>query len=287
MKILVTGANGFVGRSLLRKLAGAGADLFALDIAGEPPAGVKKFYRQDLVRPFELKEDFDFIFHLGAHNVTHVGENAASIYQRVNVDGTVNLLKSCRAGNLVFLSTTKVYRSQGKPLTEDSPLLPLADYEKSKLAAEEVCRREFKGDRLCVFRAVNIAGPGQSPKAVIPVFFERATAGQPIDIFAPRDTVLQFIDVADVADLFKLIVAQNGVSGLFNVAGVDQIRIDDLAKKVIGLCRSGSTVNCNNPDPAVFSPVLAVKISETLGWIPRIGVNEILKKYYHSLENAG
>jgi len=283
MKILVTGANGFVGRVLVRELASADVELFALDIAGEPLAGVKKFYRQDLARPFKLDEDFDFVFHLGAYNVTHVGARDAQKYQETNVQGTSNLLSACRARNFVFLSTAKVYAQTGQCLTEESPLSPAAEYERSKLAAEEVCRREFKGEKLCVFRAVNIAGPGQSPKAIIPVFFERAAAGKPIDVFAPRDTALQFIDVDDVVALFKLVIARNGVSGVFNIAGPDQIRIDELAQKVIGLCRSRSAVNYANSGSAVLSRVSADKIRKVLGWQASNRMADILRKYFAAL----
>ena len=157
-------------------------------------------------------------------------------YETINVRGTENVLKSapCR---ILFLSTAKVYKNEGRPVTEDSSLLPANEYEKSKLAAESVCAKIFKGENLCMFRSVNIVGSGQPEKAVIPVLFKKAMSGEPLEIFGARESFLQFVFVEDAVEAFLKVCERDGVCGVFNLASRDNIP-DELARDIKRLCRS-------------------------------------------------
>lgn len=281
-KILVTGANGFVGKVLVRRLAGKGHRVFALDRsqAGGSPAA--EFYEQDIGIPFQLSEEFDFVFHLAAHNVTHVGDRGPGLYEQINVRGTENVLNAARCRNFIFLSTAKVYKNEGRPVTEDSPLLPVNEYEKSKLAAESVCAKIFKGENLCMFRSVNIVGPGQPEKAVIPVLFKKAMSGEPLEIFGARESFLQFVFVEDVIDAFLKVCERDGVCGIFNLASRDNIRLDELARDIKRLCRSRSEIRFTSNTTAPFCEVIADKAKNELGWQAKTGVAEILKIYFEA-----
>jgi dTDP-glucose 4,6-dehydratase len=281
--ILVTGVNGFVGKALIQKLSNDEYNIYALDIM--PPdsfadSKIKRFYQQDLTKPFKLDEAFDFVFHLAAYNVTHVGSANPEEYRKVNVLGTENLLRSANISNLVFLSTAKVYKTEGNLIDEDSALKPMHDYEKSKLESENICRKQFKGENLCIFRSINIVGPGQSRKAIIPVLFNNAILGKPLDIFAPKEFFLQFLYIDDITRLFEIVMAQGGVSGIFNLFSKDKIRIDKLAFEIIQLCQSSSTISFFNQTRAIFSEVISKKLKKTFGWEAQIEIKEILQKYH-------
>ncbi|MCB9757526.1 MAG: NAD(P)-dependent oxidoreductase [Candidatus Omnitrophica bacterium] len=278
-KILVTGANGFVGQALCRRLIHLGYSVFGLDRNSPVIAGLTHFYQQDITQSFTLKEDFDFVFHLAAYNVTHVGQQSAHQYQMVNVLGTQNVVAAVKTAHFVLLSTTKVYLAQGKIIDEDAPLLPLQEYEKSKLAAEEVCRKELDNRSLVILRCVNIVGAGQPEKAVIPVLFKKAKAGETLEIFGPRSTVLQFLFVEDVVDAFVHLIEKNNVSGVYNLAGSQHIRLDELAFQIKEICHSNSEIHYNNEDLVEFSQVSSAKAEKALHWQAKTSIQEILASY--------
>ena len=280
-KILVTGASGFIGRAFIQTLNHNAHAVYGLDLHFPDSLKnyrLKDFYTVDLTKPFELKGSFDFVFHLAGYNVTHVGPREESLYLQVNVEGTKNLLKAAPIKNFIFLSTSKVYKNEGKVINEDSKVAPENDYEKSKLQAEIICQKYFKGSHLTILRSVNIVGPGQSAKAVIPVFFENALAGKPLNIFVPGETHLQFVAVSDLIELFKATIEHGGLSGIFNVAPNEKIRIDELASQIIQLCGSRSKINFSNSSSVLFSEVDSKKINTALGWQTQRRLSEILKE---------
>lgn len=282
MKILVTGANGFVGKAFCRRLLDTKERIYGLgrtDQNVEP--GFKKFYAIDISHPFELNEKFDFVFHLAAHNITSVGNQGEDLYRQINIRGTENVVNAVTTRNFIFLSTAKIYAAEGKPITENSPINPTAKYEKSKLAAENICRELFTSGKLCVLRSVNIVGPGQPEKAVIPVLFKKAMAQEAMEIFGPAQSVLQFLSVEDVIDAFMKIIEQDGLAGNYNLASEQHIRLDHLAEKIKKMCRSTSEIKLTNPSSSLFSPVVATKFNQAIDWRATATIDEILQAYHH------
>ncbi len=282
VKILVTGANGFVGQALCRRLIKLGYSVYGLDRSSPIVVGLTHFYQQDITQSFTLGEDFNFVFHLAAYNVTHVGHQSAQQYQTVNVLGTHNVGAAVKTAHFVLLSTTKVYLSQGKLIDEDAPVLPVQEYEKSKLAAEEVCRKELDNRSLVIFRSVNIVGAGQPEKAVIPVLFKKAKAGELLEIFGPRSAVLQFLFVEDAVDAFVHLIEKDDVSGVYNLAGPYHIRLDELAQSIKKICHSSSEIHYNNEDLIEFSQVSSARAEKALNWQAKTPIHKILESYHLS-----
>ncbi len=278
-KILVTGANGFVGRALCRRLIKLGHQVYGLDCNDPLVEGFVSFYCQDITKAFEIKENFDFVFHLAAHNVTYVGNPEANLYHRVNVVGTQNVLKAVKTDHFVFLSTTKVYLAEGKLIDEDSPILPLQEYEKSKLAAEEVCRKSLDPANLLIFRCANIVGQGQPQKAVIPVLFKKALATETMEIFVPRGLVLQFLFLEDLLNALVKVVEKENLSGVYNLAGDEHIRLDQLAQMIKEICHSTSAIDFTDESVPAFSPISSFKAEKALGWTAKTTIKEILASY--------
>lgn len=279
MNVLVTGAMGFIGRTLIRQLTGKQCNIFGLDINGNQQNDVHKFFLQDITRPFHLEEPFDYVFHLAALNVTHVGKADQEAYRRANVLGTENLIKAVNAKKFVFMSTAKVYKKQPGIIDERSEILPEGDYEKSKWLAEELCRRYLKPDRLVILRPINIVGPGQADKAILPVFFKNAFQNSPLDVFAPRDSVLQFVYIDDVMRLLEALLKNNAASGVFNISSTDRISLEGLALKIVELTHSRSAVRFTNAQRAVLYEVVSRRAKEVLGWQARVPIAEILRRY--------
>jgi len=290
VKILVTGANGFVGKALVKRLIASEHDIYVLDINFEGFEfinEVKGCFQQDISRSFKLEENLDFVFHLGAYNVTHVGETSSDKYHSVNVEGTANLLGSANIRNFVFLSSIKVYDNTCARIDEDAPLAPVNGYEKSKLEAEKICTEKFSGENLYIFRSVNIAGPGQFEKALVPVLFKNAISGQPLDVFAPRKSIIHLLYVEDICDLFEELLSDRAKGSIYNLSSKEDVCLDVLAAMIVKITNSKSEILLKNDSPVIQSKIIMDKVRKDLGWTPKTDIKEILKLYYRSIKNGG
>lgn len=269
MTILVTGAAGFVGTALCRRLQGKGHDVSRLSSQD-----------QDIASPFQLPGSFDCAIHLAAHNITNVGEKDAAAYARVNVQGTENVLKAVRAKRFIFLSTVKVYKNEGRPLTEDSPVAPAGAYEQSKWEAEETCRKYFKGEGLVILRSANVLGWGQAPKAVVPVFFGKAMKNEALDIMVCGRSPLQFVAIDDIVDTFEAVLSHPQAQGIFNIAHREIATVEELAAKIVALTGSSSKINIRDRAEIAVAAVVCEKARKELGWSAKTGLDQILKDYH-------
>ena len=282
MKILVTGANGFIGQRLSLYLIEHGHHVVGLSLQSplNPSLKFKGFYQQDITKPFLLKDHFDYVIHLAAYNITHVGNQDQSLYNAHNVEGTKHLLRAVRTNKFIYLSTAKVYKNEGQPLLESSPLLPQGAYAQSKLKAEEECRSFLKEKALVILRSVNVLGWGQAPKAVLPVFFQKAKHNQALDIINVAQMPMQFIYVDDLIDAIGTIIGHENVSGVFNVVHEETVTLEELARRVIQIMHSTSDLNIiKNSSEILFSPVNAGKIYQQLNWKAKTGLTRILELY--------
>ena len=282
MNILVTGANGFIGRRLSSRLKTRGHQVFGLsqNIPSESLSEFTQYYRQDISTPFSLKGSFDLVIHLAAYNITNVGAKNTDLYTAINVHGTRNLLQAVNTKRFIYLSTAKVYKNEGQPLTEVSPVDPLGAYEESKLKAEKECLASLKKEALVILRSVNVLGWGQARKAVLPVFFQNAKGGQPLDIIHSAQTPMQFVYVEDLVDLFVSLTHREELHGVFNIAHEESFCLEQLAEKIIAITHSSSVLNIgNNVTGALFSPVICDKVYCQTGWKANTGLQRILELY--------
>lgn len=268
MKILITGANGFIGRRLCKRLITSGHEVVH-------PSRTEI----DISKPFSLSTVFDVGIHLAAYNITHVGAQDQELYTAINVEGTRNLLQAATFKRFIYLSTSKVYKTEGKPLTEESPLQPQCTYEQSKLKAEELCRSLLPQEALVILRSVNVLGEGQAIKAVVPVFFQKARAHQALDIMNAA-LRMPFVYVEDLIDAFEAVISHPKAYGVFNIAYPDAVLIEQLARKIIDLTHSKSILNiARNEADKLFSPVICDKAFQQLGWRAKTDLSKILEIY--------
>jgi nucleoside-diphosphate-sugar epimerase len=170
LKAFVTGAAGFLGAHLSRRLAREGHEVIALDIRPRPPAlavpGIK--YLHEDLRASERWRDtlggVDTVFHLAS---VHLQVNAAeNEYREVNVNAAVSLADACHASGVrrfVHTSTVGIYgHVRNPPANEDTPRNPTNAYERTKLEGEQSLLRaiERSGLDLRILRPAWIYGPG-------------------------------------------------------------------------------------------------------------------------------
>lgn len=259
MRVLITGGAGFIGSHLVEHLQRRAAVRVLDNLHSGFRRNVEGFdcefieasiTDRDAVR--QAMKDVDFVFHLAA--LISVPESMAHPVDYVNVNtlGTLVVLEEAeRAGvkKLVFSSSAAIYGDNPDvPKTETMTPEPRSPYAVTKLDGEHYCALFDGRDGLrtaCV-RYFNVFGPRQDPKsqyaAAIPIFVDRALAGETLTIFGRGDQTRDFIFVKDVAAA-NLFLAQNiDATGVFNLGGGASITISGLADKIIAFTGSCSTI---------------------------------------------
>ncbi len=218
MRILVTGANGFVGRWLVRELAGHGHGV----VVAPPSAGLDITDR-DAVQRLVRDVAPEAIAHLAAVSFAGDARRDAERALRVNVGGTAAVFEAARGLSkrpvLLVTGSSEVYgapRLEDLPLRETAPLRAAAPYGLSKLAQEGVAVELATAYEipLIVTRAFNHIGPGQRPDFVVPALAGRiadAVAGRAYAIpIGNADVRRDFLDVRDVVRAYRLLLETAG-----------------------------------------------------------------------------
>ncbi len=194
-RVLVTGADGFIGSHLTEALLAAGAEVRAtcwyhprqdrgwLDaIPAQPALEVVIGDIRDANTCRRWVESMDVVFHLAALIGIPYSYEAPESYLQTNLHGTFHLLEACRANltPFVFMSSSEVYGTALQaPIDEQHPLQPQSPYSASKIGAEALVRSYWHsyGLPVLVARAFNTYGPRQSPRAIIPAVISQLAAG--------------------------------------------------------------------------------------------------------------
>ncbi|MGI8607163.1 MAG: GDP-mannose 4,6-dehydratase [Gaiellaceae bacterium] len=278
-RILVTGARGFAGSHLMRRL-GERAVPAAVDVLDA-----------DAVRAAVRAERPLAVVHLAAAaSVARSWNRGAEAWQG-NVVGTVNLLDAVAveapAARVLAVSTAEVYgRAEVVPTPEDGPLAPLSPYGASKAASELACERSHRADGLAIVvtRSFPHLGPGQDERFAVGSWVlqvaraELAGGGalQVGDLTVRRD----LLDVRDVARAYEALLDPGVPAGIYNVATGRARELREVVELLVEL--AGCTIEVER-DPARLRPadipVLCgdgSRLSETTGWSPQIPLEQSL-----------
>ncbi|HEV7565363.1 MAG TPA: NAD(P)-dependent oxidoreductase [Microbacteriaceae bacterium] len=235
MKILVTGAGGFIGRHLVSSLR-ENHDVIA--IAREPTGmdGVQEL-QIDLAQPVDLTAlpaRIDAVIHLAQSRRYRDFPDGADDVFAVNVDSTLQLLEYARragAQTFLFASTGGVYGYGYEKLSETDPVDPLNFYLSSKYAAELLIANYRRFFSTIVFRFFFVYGPGQAGM-LVPTLVNRVLADETVSIDGNPGIRINPIYVGDAVRTFEPALAL-GQSGLFNIAGDEEVTLTDLVQ-IIG-----------------------------------------------------
>jgi GDP-4-dehydro-6-deoxy-D-mannose reductase len=276
--ILVTGAQGFVGRHLLAQLGSSArpldvdvtdAEAFARALAGDEPRAV---------------------VHLAALSSVGASWEEAGETWRVNAVGTVNVLVAARIEapecRVLVASTGEVYgRASCVPTPEDEPLEPLSPYAASKVAAEVACDQARRaGLDVVVARSFQQEGPGRDERFAVGSWAAQIARAEEAgggsvrvgDLSAKRD----IIDVRDVCRAYELLLDSAVPGGTYNVAGGRAVEMREVLELLVGLADAPIEVE---PDPARTRPSDlplvcgdASRLRDATGWEPMISLEQTL-----------
>ncbi len=316
MKVLVTGADGFVGRYLVRSLVGRGDEVVAAVRPGGPdsqawlPPEVRD--RVEIV-DLELtdRHGADAVAEHSIDGLVHLAGLASGAEARVhpeeaweaNVLGTMRLLDAvaARSGSadktrVLVISTAEVYgRGTGQARTENDRIDPVSPYAASKAAAEiaagDVARRT--GLAVMVARPFPHTGVGQTSKYVIPSFLERLIEarqqGASTIATGNLDPVRDILDVRDVVEAYVALLERGSAGEAYNIASGTGYSVLEILRLMAGLVGIDAEPQ---PDPALQRPADiphlvgdASKLRDATGWQPRITFEETLTEMVHAQTN--
>ena len=295
-KVLVTGASGFIGSHLTRRLCNEGADVTILTLYNDIINNIRindlwnnlniiegDVRDLDSLKQFK-KHDFDVVFHLAAYN--HVGDSFTHITQNLDVNGrgTPNVLESTNFGRFVYMSTSEIYGLQKQvPFKEDFDPSPLSPYSIGKYTGELYCRMKMQVENkhITVVRSFNNFGPYQSQKAIIPELIINCLKGEEIKTTEGKQT-REFNFVSNIVDGLLLAAEKKEALGeIINLGSGEDISIAELAKKIHEFSNSKSELKIGALEyrPTEIWKMYCdnTKAKEILDWKPNTSFDEGLK----------
>jgi UDP-glucose 4-epimerase len=307
MKWLVTGAAGFIGSRLCRRLLGEpgtaevlGVDCFA-DYYPRPykeanVAPLREDSRFRLVEANLLDADLPALLD-GAEGVFHQAAQAGvraswgqtfHIYTDNNILATQRLLEACRSRpggppRVVYASSSSIYGDAPQlPMREDAAPLPFSPYGVSKLAAEHLCRLYWRnfGVPTVSLRYFTVYGPGQRPDMAFHKFIRAAFLGERIDIYGDGEQTRDFTFIEDALDA-NLGAMRSGQPGeAYNIGGGDRVSVNqalEMLRAITGReLRVSYKERAAGDAPHTCSD--ASKAREAFGFAPKISLEEGLRR---------
>ena len=310
MKILITGGAGFIGSHLSDKYTKNGDTVLCLDnFMNGNLMNIRhllnyrnfKLIKGD-IRDFDLLEkimrDVDVVFHLAAQ--IHVDRSIIEpkLTYEINVLGTQNIMEVARmydVEKIIYASTSEVYGSaQYTPIDEKHPLDAPHPYGASKIAADRMCYAYIQtyGMNICIMRPFNLYGPRQKDSGyggAISLFTKRVLSNMPPIIYGDGEQTRDYTYIDDIVDAYDLILNKKPIREPINFGTGKEIKIIDLANKIIELCGKAGTIKSVyiEPRPGEVKRLVAdiSKAKELLGWKPKHTIEEGLKKFIDWYKN--
>lgn len=264
MKILVTGADGFIGSHLTEKLIDEGYDVKAfvlynsfnswgwLDFISQNHKNNLEIFQGDVRDPNGVKEamsDCDSVLHLAALIAIPYSYHSPDTYLETNVRGTLNVLQAAKTLNLekiIHTSTSEVYGSaQFVPISEKHPLQGQSPYSASKIAADQLAYSFYTSFNLPIItlRPFNTYGPRQSARAVIPSIISQIASGKDRIKLGLTSPTRDFNYVEDTVNAYLATLKNNDVFGeTINVGSNYEISIGETVNLIAKLMKKDITI---------------------------------------------
>jgi NAD dependent epimerase/dehydratase len=310
-KILVTGADGFIGSHLVEALVETGAEVHALSCYNSQNSWgwleeveclkdinviTGDIRDPHLVRTITAGKDV--VFHLAALIAIPFSYIAPESYIETNVKGTLNVCQAARehgCERVVHTSTSEVYGTACYvPIDEDHPLQPQSPYSASKIGADSIALSFYHSFELplTVARPFNTYGPRQSARAVIPTLISQIAAGNKTLQLGSLTPTRDFNYVKDtVRALIALAECDEALGEVVNIGTGSEISIKELAEKIKELMNSNAKIKTEKerirPESSEVERLMCnnKKIKRLVGYSPRYTLEKGLKETIDWIES--
>ena len=262
-KVLVTGADGFIGSHLTESLLERGYEVKAfafntwgwLDTLPEEKRKEIEVFTGDIRDPNGVREAMkgvDEVFHLAALIAIPFSYHSPDSYVDTNIKGTLNVLQAARqleTGRILVTSTSEVYgTAQYVPIDEKHPYQGQSPYSATKIGADRLAESFYRsfGLPVSIVRPFNTFGPRQSARAVIPTIISQLLAGKEEIKLGSLTPTRDFNYVKDTAAGFIAIAeSEKTVGEEINIATQQEISIGDLAQEIISQINPNAKIVCD------------------------------------------
>ncbi|MFH1310692.1 MAG: NAD-dependent 4,6-dehydratase LegB [Candidatus Omnitrophota bacterium] len=263
-RVLVTGADGFIGSHLVECLLEQGAEVKAfcfynsfnnwgwLDTFGDDKLSKIDVFMGDIRDPYGVKKamsEIDIVFHLAALIGIPYSYHSPDTYVDTNIKGTLNILqaaKELKTEKVLVTSTSEVYGSAiYAPIDEKHPKQAQSPYSATKIGADAVTESFYRSFDLPVVtvRPFNTFGPRQSARAVIPTVITQLLSGEEEINLGAVSPTRDFVYVKDTVKGFvKIASADNTIGEEINIATGTEISVGDLAQKLINIINPSARI---------------------------------------------
>jgi NAD dependent epimerase/dehydratase len=263
-KVLITGADGFIGSHLVEHLLNKGYEVRAfvlynsfnsngwLDHIPQEQLAKIELFAGDIRDPNGVRiamEGIDTVYHLAALIAIPYSYHSPDSYVDVNIKGTLNVLQAARllkTKRVIITSTSEVYgTAQYVPIDEKHPYQGQSPYSATKIGADRLAESFYRSFEMpvTIVRPFNTYGPRQSARAIIPTIITQLLNGSTEiklgDITPTRDLLF----VKDTVAGFEMIAqSEKTIGEEINIASNSEISIGDLAQKIIGMINPDATI---------------------------------------------
>lgn len=299
-RILVTGADGFIGSHLTEMLMNHGANVRALSLYNSfnhwgwlediECLNRIEIISGDIRDPFFVKKamkDIDIVFHLAALIAIPYSYVAPSSYIETNINGTLNIVQAaleCGVERVLHTSTSEVYGTARRvPINEEHPLQPQSPYSASKIAADAVAMSYFNSFKLpvTIARPFNTYGPRQSARAVIPTVITQMLTNQKTIKLGSLHPTRDFNYVEDTCRGFIALAECDAAIGqTVNIGSNYEVSIGTTVELIRELLQSDAVIVCDDqrirPETSEVNRLWCDnrKISDLTGFLPQVNLRE-------------
>jgi NAD dependent epimerase/dehydratase len=303
MKVLVTGAGGFIGSHLSERLVELGSKVKVIvRYNSRSDWGLLEMLPKQRLDEIEVimgdlrdgdavrsaAKDVDIIFHLGSliaipYSYIHPRETIET-----NIMGTLNILTAARENSIekvIHVSTSEVYgTAQYVPIDEKHPLQGQSPYSASKIGADMIAESFYRsfGVPVTIVRPFNTFGPRQSARAVIPAIISQALTKECVYLGALHPT-RDYTYIDDVVEAFIKVASLSLAGEVINIGSNFEISIGDIARKIMSIIGKNKEVMVDSkrirPPKSEVERLWCdnAKAKGLLKWEPKIGFDEGLK----------
>jgi UDP-glucuronate 4-epimerase len=308
MNFLITGGAGFIGSHVGERLLRDGHSVWAFDDLNPfyDPQFKRRNLRdlQALAKPFEFHHGditdraaldalfaevkFDQVIHLAARAGVRPSLADPALYQRVNVEGTVNVLEAARlhgVKKITIASSSSVYGVNSKtPFTETDPIFSaVSPYAASKLACESLGHvwHHLYGLDVAMLRFFTVYGPRQRPDLAIYKFARLILAGQPIPVFGDGGTARDYTFVTDTVDGVLACTRKEIGYEIFNLGESQVVTLSRMIELLEAALGKKAVIDRQPLQPGDV-PITYANIDKAgaqLGYHPRVKIEEGIQRF--------
>lgn len=315
-KVMITGADGFIGSHLTEKLIDEGYKVKAfvyynsfnswgwLDTLPKEKLAKIEIFAGDIRDPNGVRtamKDVDIVFHLAALIAIPFSYHSPDSYVDTNIKGTLNIIQAAKdlgTERVLVTSTSEVYgTAQFVPITEEHPKQPQSPYSASKIGADAIADSFFRSFDLplTIVRPFNTYGPRQSARAVIPTIITQLLNGKKEIKLGDTTPTRDLLFVKDTVNGFIEIAKSNKLIGHeVNIATQSEISIHELAMEMIQQINPSAKIVTDEerirPEKSEVFRLFGSnnKIREYTNWEPQFDLKSGIKetiKWFSEKEN--